>query len=302
MISKQSFIETIVGKRIEEQRAYISAMRLVNRLLLKPFDKFIKPANPYTYLTICSIEELDRVEASLFSFVKNTSFHPEKYVIVSDGSWDVLEGASFFSKNSLPLLFFRWEDCALAFKDTCPSLMKWAEKQIWGRKLSAILYFSNNTPVLFADSDVLWFDTPINSKDLVSTKLKLSVDNSHNYDAHGIEELKLSHLYDTEEPINCGVVFIHGGLSLLDDVSLSFISYQAEHCGKYSEQTLFALLDLRFNCRWEPEEIVSDIDDIVRDFDLPNIYYSNMMARHYVWRLKWVFWKDYIKIVLNGSF
>ena len=83
MISKQSFIETIVGKRIEEQRAYISAMRLVNRLLLKPFDKFIKPANPYTYLTICSIEELDRVEASLFSFVKNTSFHPEKYVIVS---------------------------------------------------------------------------------------------------------------------------------------------------------------------------------------------------------------------------
>lgn len=49
---------------------------------------------------------------------------------------------------------------------------------------------------------------------------------------------------------------------------------------------------------WTNHEIISSIDDIIADFNKSLPIQNAYIARHYVWRLKWVFWKDYIKMRL----
>lgn len=186
-----------------------------------------------------------------------------------------------------------WDMCASYYQTSCPSLYKWAKRHIWGKKMAAILFYSEQYKVLFSDPDILWFGTPLSEAELETCKLKLSIDNSHNYDDTFIKECGFERLYDTSEPINCGAVFISGGLSLLSKEALKCIDYEAEHCGPFAEQTVFAIMDLDFNCRWSMKQITSEINDMIQSFFSKTIKYDNMIARHYLWRLKWIYWKDF---------
>jgi hypothetical protein len=240
------------------------------------------------------------VRASLYTLYKNADLLPESIVIVSDGSWDPCVGVDYFKKYTLPIECVKWETSASYYQEKCPSLTAWANKHIWGKKMTAILYYSESKKVLFSDPDVLWFGNPFSEMELSDTCFKVSVDNSHNYDNACIKELGLTSLYDTPEPSNCGVVFIHGGLSLLDADALECIDYEANHAGPFAEQTVFALMDRKFDNRWEMKEISSEISDVKHFFSLkPIISNKTMIARHYLWMLKWIYWRMVILEILR---
>ena len=188
-----------------------------------------------------------------------------------------------------------WNTCSSYYSQTCPNLQKWAEGHIWGKKMAAILYFSEKYKVLFSDPDILWYNTPLNVEEIENCKLKLSIDNSHNYDDDFIKKYGFECLYDTKEPINCGAVFISGGLSLLSETAMKCIDYESSHFGKFAEQTVFALMDLDYSCHWTMKQITSEISDVLNPFTSKTIFYKNMIARHYLWRLKWIYWKDLTK-------
>ena len=58
----------------------------------------------------------------------------------------------------------------------------------------------------------------------------------------------------------------------------------------------FGIMDLEYNTRWSMKEITSEISDLRYPFRSRTIKYDVMIACHYLCRLKWLYWKDYLKM------
>lgn len=81
----------------------------------------------------------------------------------------------------------------------------------------------------------------------------------------------------------------------MSEDALKCIDYESIHAGNFAEQTVFAIMDLDYDCRWTMQEITSEISDLLQPLNSKTIFYKNMIARHYLWRLKWIYWKDLSK-------
>lgn len=255
----------------------------------------------YTYITICRQNDFDMVYASLYSLYRNATTVPNEVIVVSDGSWDPEVGVAYFEKKGFDINAISWKECANYYRVLCPKLKEWAENQIWGKKMAAILYLSENRKVLFSDPDILWYGTPLSFKDLENLSYKVSVDNATSYDQSCIKTLNLNVL-NQRTPINCGAVYFYGGLKNLNDEALACIEYEAENYGPFAEQTVFAALDLKYESRWTMQEITSEVDDLFYIFSFKKIIrYPNMIARHYLFFLKWIYWKECIRMFFIGK-
>lgn len=301
MISQEKFIKEVSGKKEKVQFRVVQILRLLNQCFPVSLSYDKSKEQDYTYLTICRKSDFDMVSASLYSLFRNSSRIPNKIVIVSDGTWNPTYGVEYFAKRGVTIECVNWDICASYYKNSCPALTKWAQNHIWGKKMAAILYYSENQKVLFSDPDILWYNTPLTYEELNSLKFKVSIDNSHNYDDEFIKKMNFEELYKTSEPINCGAVYIHGGLKLLSSEALDCIKYEGEHFGKFAEQTVFAIMDLQYNSRWSMHEITSEISDLLNPCYSRTIKYDGMIARHYLWRLKWIYWKDYLTMRLKKN-
>lgn len=302
MISKEDFIINAANKKIHRQKYFVKTVRFICQHLPLSFTRFDKKKGDYVFVTICKSKDFDMTMCSLYSLYRNSEIIPKSIIVVSDGSWKENEGIKYFEKYGLNVECISWKLCADYYSNIYPSLTKWAYKQIWGKKMVSILYYSEKNNVLFSDPDILWYNTPISEKELKETKFKVSIDNSHNYDMDFISQYNFYDLIKTENPINCGAVYISGGLQTLSDKAKLCIDYEAEHTGKFAEQTVFAIMDLKYNCRWNMNEITSEIDDLLKPFFSKTIKYPDMIARHYLWRLKWIYWKDFMQLVLKDTF
>lgn len=296
MIDNSGFIQSVGSRKIITQKWYVRFLRILNILFPCKFKGIDKPKKDFTYLTIVRRSQLDMVAASLYSLYLHSDFLPSRIVIVSDGSWEESYGVNYFKKRNLKVECFSWRHCANYYKNTMPDLTLWAERHIWGKKMASIMYFSESNRTLFVDPDVLWYSTPLSVLEWESVPFKVCVDCCHSYDQQYISDTNSYFLNDTDEPVNCGIVYAFGGISLLNKQARDCISYQAEHCGRFAEQTVFAIMDLQFNSRWSSREIICSIDDVVNSFFSKNILYPETIARHYLWRLKWIYWTEYFKM------
>lgn len=296
MIDISDFIKSVEDKKKDIQKFYERGCRVLNMLLPCRFKARNKPVRDYTFATICKKNGLDMVAASLYSLYRNSDYIPSRVVIISDGSWEPEFGVSYFCKRGLDVECMMWQTCAEYYKESLPELHIWATRHIWGKKMAAILFLSENNAVLFSDPDVLWYGTPLREDEWSSLPFKISIDSMHSYDQDFIRQSGSGYLNDTPDPINCGVVYIKGGKSLLNEQAINCIRYQAEHCGNFAEQTVFAIMDLRFGNRWSREEVVSTVEDVIRPFFSRPVLFKNTIARHYLWRLKWIYWTEYFKM------
>jgi hypothetical protein len=293
MISKKDFIASVMIKA-DRRNSYLPRI-LKNLVKLKKTNfNFQKRTQDFIYLTICRKSAFDMVRYSIFSFYKHCDFLPKKIVIVSDGSWTEKDGVDYFSKYKLPISFTSWESCAEYHKNKGRiHLHGWATKHIWGKKMASILKFSEESLTLFADPDVLWFRSPFDIKSLPDNfKLKTSIDNSHNYDEVLISKMHLQYLFDLP-PVNCGIVLASGNLfDCSSDRIRAAIEEEANSPGKFAEQTIFAMMIPEFGETWPETEITAGIDDILSPVLVKSKHSPELKARHYVWILNWLFWKD----------
>ncbi len=295
MIDNSEFIRSVGSQKKKIQRLYTIACRILNMLFPCSFKAFHKEVKNYTYLTICSKRGLDMAAASLFSLYKNSKYVPNRVLIISDGTWEPSYGVTFFANRGLAVECLSWADCAEKYKTTLPQLYNWAVKQIWGKKMAAILYASDLSHTLFADPDVLWYRTPLEDNEW-ELPFKISLDSCHSYDQEYIRTSGKTFLNDTISPVNCGVIYIKNGLALLNEHALDCIKYESIHCGDFAEQTVFALMDIDIRSHWSLKEIVSAIDDVLSPFFSQTIHYKETKARHFLWRLKWIYWTEYFKM------
>jgi len=298
MTKEELIIQKVKEKGSLKFRVYAKFLRLLIAPILRKkiiVDKFRQA--DYAYITICQQKDFDMVYASIYSLYRNALIVPNEVVVVSDGSWEPEVAVAYFKKRGFDIKAISWRVCANYYRELCPKLREWAEKQIWGKKMAAILYLSENRKVLFSDPDILWYGNPLSSKDLEKLFYKVSVDNATSYDQDCIKKLNLDVL-NQRIPINCGAVYFYGGLKNLNDNAFACVKYEAENCGPFAEQTVFAALDLKYDSRWTMQEITSEIDDLFYIFSFKkNIRYPNMIARHYLYFLKWIYWKEYIRML-----
>ncbi|MBC7422812.1 MAG: glycosyltransferase family 2 protein [Ferruginibacter sp.] len=295
MISQNDLIGN-VQKRGRFRGNYITKLfRKVAGLIPFKHNYLDKPSADFIFLTICGANSLDMVKTSLYSFLKNSDVKPLKVVIVSDGTWDTKIGEKLFSDFKVPFIFESWTVSAEYYKQKKQEdLYTWAHKQIWGKKLAAILRHAESSLVLFSDSDVIWYKNPITVKDYSKEYLlKLSQDNSHNYDTELIKKMNADFLYQSP-PVNCGIVLIKGDMFALSNTISQAITLESKSPGSFSEQTLLALLVQEFGEVWPEEEITTTIGDILSPIFKISKYPPALKARHYVWNLKWLYWRDVI--------
>lgn len=291
-------IKFIGNNREQEHRFAIDALRHINRLL-PDIDIPQNDVADFVYLTMCGKADLDMTKASIISFCLNSDIHAKEYIIVSDGSWTITEGKDYFGNFVSPLRLVLWNECVNDISTKFPEMETWGNQQIWGRKLAAIISFSQTSKVLFCDSDVLWYGSPFDRRQLNDVKIKLSTDNDYFYDRKYIQFSSLTHIYENYCPINCGVVLIGDFNRIITPEARECMRYESEHLGNFSEQTVFAILNMKYQCTWRTDEIKVDISDILSDFNDTIDPRCCTIARHYVWRLKWVFWKDYVTMRIH---
>lgn len=299
MLSQKEFIENIKPKLPIRSRYFCRlfyCLALFKKLSI--VNSRSKENKDFVLLTICNKKTFRMVKAMLYSFLKNSEMRPNKIVIVSDGTWNESAGRKYFSGLESEIVFDTWDSCAQYCRDNgLNDIYIWAKKQIWGKKMAAIVKYAHNNLVLFSDPDVLWYGCPITKTDLdADNVLKLSIDNSHNYDDELIKKMHLEYLYDYT-PINCGVVLFKGDLLSRSPLALASISKEAEIPGNFSEQTVLAILNHDFGTTWSTEEISATIRDIISPIMTTSSYPDKLIARHYLWKLKWLYWRDLITTI-----
>ncbi len=271
----------------------VKILRILANLVSLKHDYFNKPIGDYCYLTICGKDSFFMLRNSIYSFLKNSDTLPNKVVIISDGTWDLKSGEKYFKDFKVSFVFENWEQSAKYHTELKrANLYTWACKQIWGKKMAAILKYSEFSLVLFADSDVLWYSNIISQQDFKKENiLKISKDNSYNYDHELIGQMNAFYLYDLP-PVNCGVILIKGNMFDLSKTISEAVDIQSKKSGNFSEQTVFAIMLNEFGELWSDAEIMVSLDDILSPILKVSNYTSDLKARHYVWKLKWLYWRD----------
>lgn len=161
-----------------------------------------------------------------------------------------------------------------------------AERHVMGKKLLVILCNARKHPILWSDSDVLWFRDFSRSLH-PQLCLKMSRDYQPSYSPAFYD--KYSEL--SAPPYLCaGFLFLAGDLSKKVDL-FDMVNVAIERPDHFSEQTIIArAAKLLRSENWSAEEIACFESD--KDSLIPDYWSRPWIARHYVGPVRHLFWRD----------
>jgi hypothetical protein len=237
------------------------------------------------------------IKAVLLSIYYNWDKIP-RLTLVSDGTpKEVLQAALHFWPY--PYEIKSWEDCAAWHrgKDR-QAIIDFAEVNPYARKLLSVLAEAEQRPVLYCDTDVLWFAEPrLPAPAAGRCIMRISRDNTHCYHLPAIRHLHRQDLLE-KPAINCGVVYLSG--SVYDhypnfEALMQFMRIFSE---PFSEQTTFALLADQLGDTWTLDEIILTTKDIHWPLIPRYLFSGTQLARHHVATKHSWFWRDALFILL----
>jgi len=244
---------------------------------------------------MCGSKQLDMLQICLDSIYRYFSELPNILLFT-----DLDSDASQFKKalNRFPannIQIISGHDCISYHRDKKKYLLSsFAEKNPMGLKLAAILQaVENNKPVLYCDTDVLWYDDPcsiVNNYIIQSGfDLAMSEDFQPAYDENLVNKAGLDKLYDT--PYFCAGIMLIKNLSERNTETLEYlVSKVTEQSNHFSEQTIFAFLNRESN------NITLDKDKfMIKTDDQYGLYpkaLPGVIARHYIGPVRHLFWRD----------
>jgi hypothetical protein len=181
-------------------------------------------------------------------------------------------------------------------------LCRYADRIVYGKKFISLVYLTRQSPVLYSDTDVLWYSTPdLHGIPEGATYVKMGSDvASGYYSASMLEHLDEDRCL-ANTPFNAGLMYLGGDLTSYPKWA-ELCRYLATHqppgiSMDYSEQTAFAILANHFNATsyWTPGEV------LIRTDDHYGLAYTlkhspGIMARHYVNTRPVAFWRDFVYI------
>ena len=250
-----------------------------------------KPQADVTVITMTGKRLINMTRLSVLSIARNWDTLPQ-LIVVTDGTINtetVKQKLAFWPGE---LAVYDWEltaDYHLAKKRN--NLVKYAGEHVLGKKLAVILHYAELSPVVWLDSDILFFSDfstllPVLNK--TGFVCGGSEDYSATYDERVIKHYnnKLHQLYK----FNSGALYVYGQdlyerfaiEPLLDELS-SFVYF-------FTEQTLFAhMASKSLGILWGLDIIKNFNDD---NQSLTAMSTDNVVARHYTTNVRHLFWRD----------
>ena len=262
-----------------------------------------RPPSDFKLIFFCGSSGISYLNASLISVHKFWKKLPE-ICIISDGS-PIEDIKSKLIKWPRKVTVYTWQECAQYFLDKGDKdLYTYASNEVIGKKLIGVMYCAEKFPVLYSDSDILWFNSPTEMKLDFNLKpqIKMSIDIDYFYTKPLLSEMNEEKCLTTK-PFNSGVVFLNGSFSGFPKwESLCKFLGTNKNLGWFSEQTSFAMFNNHFNPDnyFSSEEILIKIDD---EYNLRYTYKDNkkILARHYVHIKSTTFWRDFIYMLFRKS-
>jgi hypothetical protein len=221
----------------------------------------------------------------LFSFCRAWGKMPQRLIIVSDGTRSDDQIQKDFSFWKGDLILAGWESCVSSYQGDLNAMTKFAEQSVFGRKMAAMLHYAKEGPILFCDSDVLWFSPLKCMPDRSGTMIKVCQDIERSYNRDLISEMGWQHL-DTRPPMNVGVVYLNGDLVREFPVMNEAIR-RLQIPYLFPEQTILTAVCKEKDV-WPMSEIHIDLDDVGQWFTEN----PKWAARHYVSIAKFKYWRD----------
>lgn len=242
----------------------------------------------FRLLSMTGARHIDMLNQCLISLHNTWTQRPE-LIIYSDGtiSTQALQKKLNWWKGKIKL--GTNEDILNWTKNFgCTALHTFALKEAVGRKLACILSESTEAPVLWCDTDILWYkqlDGFINS---ASIQLKVSEDYQSAYD--GYISQKCPEILQDPPFVNTGLVYLQGSLLSREDLAV-WINQVGDKPNHFTEQTFLAIAAKLLSAdMWRLNEIACFQSD---RFELsPSYLGKDWIARHYVGPVRHLFWRD----------
>ena len=171
------------------------------------------------------------------------------------------------------------------------ALVKFSENHIFGIKMAVILHHAELDPVLWVDSDILFFKDmhryiPSSKPDFCCG---VTEDWYRAYDPAVLEILPDNRLGETPG-MNAGMLYAFGK-AIYEQFRLEQLLNQLHpNYHFFTEQTLFAYIASNsFGILWD-QSIVKNTSDDNKEFRAKNP--ATMIARHYTSHMRLLFWRD----------
>jgi len=257
-----------------------------------------KPVSHLCYLTMCDRSNWLMLRESLFSLYRSWNSLPE-ITVVSDGSWMAQEFAEVFAWWPMPItVLMREEICLAAMSAGFRELADYARESIWGLELAALTTQAKQHPVLYADTDILWFKDPALLLGDPALWAKPRAQRESN--CHQRRDMALRHCPQVLEPpfVNGGMVALHGELmtpALLRNMVQDALPHPLDSS---CEQTIKAAA-IKLGGEFFPEKLsLVEFDDVHR-FRSRNMKKEGYYSRHYVTPARQLLYRDALKLRLE---
>ena len=182
-------------------------------------------------------------------------------------------------------------------------ICRYADRLVYGKKFISLVYLAQQTPILYSDTDVLWYSTPSARGIQQGPYVKMGSDVSSGYYSGSLLECLGEHRCTENVPFNAGVMYLNGDLSTYPKWP-ELCRRLAEDPGggllDFTEQTAFAILANHFNAAayFTQREILIRTDDTYAlKYTLKHS--PGIIARHYVNTRRVAFWRDFAYICIN---
>ncbi len=259
-----------------------------------------RPAFPYKLVYMCGKEGQRYLNASLTSVYLFWDSLPE-VIVISDGT--PLNNIVSWPRK---LEVLSWKEAIGHFEaQGNTQLSRYADRIVYGKKFSSLMYLAAKYPVLYSDTDVLFYSTPdISGLPSSQMYIKMGSDVPGNYYSDSLlEHMNESRCLDNI-PFNAGLMYLNGDFSTYPKwtelCELLAAHQPADGCQDYSEQTAFAILANHYNAAnyWTHGEVLIRTDDaFALRYTLKHS--PGIMARHYVNTRMPAFWRDFAYICIN---
>jgi hypothetical protein len=230
-------------------------------------------------------------EQMVFSFCQSWEALPQRLIVISDGTRSAQKIRKDFSFWKGDVEIADWKQCLSDYSGDLDTMKNFCDSSIYGRKFVSMLHYAKQEPILFSDSDVLWFDKML---DVPSGGnqfcIKLSEDLEHSYNEDLIDHMGWDRLRKSG-PMNVGVVYLNGDFVKQNPWADEAIrelgpSYQ------FPEQTIMAAASAG-DC-WPLSTVYIGMDDLHS-----KLARRGEAARHYVSNGKIKFWRDAAQLNLS---
>jgi hypothetical protein len=259
----------------------------------------VKPLPPkavteFCYLTIVGRPQWLMLRESLLSLYHTWKALP-RITVVSDGSWTEHEFKPVFGWWPGTINVLHPEEIrVLASAADEVELRQYAEVHPYGLKLASIILLARQKPVLYVDSDILWFSDPTAVIGPPSGWTKpMGIREGSCCQA---QELAMRHCPQVLAPpyVNSGMIALHGEL-LSSELLRPMVRYAITDPRVYCEQTIVAA-GVKLGRGFFPEKLCLVEFDDVAGLRQRSMSKEGYHSRHYVNWMRHLLYRDAFRL------